>query len=556
MFRLLAATGLSIAALPALAQTAPAPAPTPSAAPVAAAAEAPLPPAQAAIRAHVMFLASDAMNGREAGTRDYDIAAAYVAAQFYAAGLKPAGDNGTFLQRVPLVGYRIEEGATAAVTRGTARTPLTLGTDFLPSANLRSPRTDVSAPVVFAGYGIVHPARGRDDLAGLDVRGKIVAVVSGAPAGMTGEEQAMFGSSALKARIAKERGAIGVIVLATPRTERLRPFARSADHYRDLRMTWARADGSPNVDEAQAPVLATLSLAGAEKLFAGARTPWSKVSAEAAKTIARFRGEALPATFSVTSAITSQAALSANVAGMLPGSDPALAGEVVVLTAHLDHIGVSKPVNGDAINNGALDNAIGIASLIEEAKRFRTAGAPKRSILFLAVTAEEKGLVGSDYFANNPTVPAGTIVANVNLDMPILTYPFTDVVAFGGDRSTLGPIIAEAARGIGVTLSPDPIPEEGIFLRSDHFRFVQKGIPSVFLWPGYGGQGAKAAAHFLATHYHKPSDDLSMPILWDQAERFVEVNYRIARGIADAPSRPVWNRGDLFGTMFNGPMAR
>ena len=175
--------------------------------------------------------------------------------------------------------------------------------------------------------------------------------------------------------------------------------------------------------------------------------------------------------------------------------------------------------------------------------------------MFLAVTGEEKGLVGSDYFTNHPTVPLTSIVADVNLDMPILTYKFEDMVVFGAERSTIGPIVQKAVAAIGVGLSPDPMPEEGIFVRSDHFRFVQKGIPSVFLWPGQKGPGKAAVAYFMANNYHKPSDDLTQPILWDQGVRFVDANYRIAREIADGAQRPVWNAGDYFGTLYKGPMA-
>jgi Zn-dependent M28 family amino/carboxypeptidase len=248
---------------------------------------------------------------------------------------------------------------------------------------------------------------------------------------------------------------------------------------------------------------------------------------------------------------------SSNIVGIIPGSDPVVGKEVVVLSAHLDHIGVNKNAKGDQINNGAEDNAVGIASLIEEAKRFAASGKPpKRTVMFLAVTAEEKGLVGSDYYARHPTVPKENIVANVDLDMPILTYKFEDVVAFGADRSTLGPIVRDAVKDMGLVVSPDPIPEEAIFVRSDHYRFVQQGVPAVFLWPGQMGPGKAATADFLANHYHKPSDEVSLPIDWSQGVRFVDVNYRIARGIADGAERPHWNKGDFFGTLYNGPGAK
>ena len=515
----------------------------------ASAQDTPLPPDQAAMRAHVRFLASDAMRGREAGSPEYDIAAQYVAAQFEAAGLKPAGEGGTYLQKVPLIAVSpADQGSIAVDGR-----PLAFGTDYIPAANPAAARTDVSAPAVFVGYGIQAPQYQMDDFAGVDVRGKIVVVAAGAPARMTGEERAFFGSPATKARAAAARGAVGLVTFQTPLTEKVRPFAKTAALWQTTRMAWARPDGTGHVETPGTPALASLSLTGAARLF-GAR--WAAVQREAAKGDARFCAEPLPGTLAVATRTKLSPVTSWNVAGLVPGRDPALARETVVLSAHLDHIGVTKPdAKGDAINNGAMDNAVGIASMIEAAKRFAGGERPRRSVLFLAVTAEEKGLVGSDYFANHPTVPAAGIVADVNLDMPILTYRFEDMVAFGGDRSTLGPIIDRAVRGIGVGLSPDPMPEEGIFVRSDHFRFVQKGVPSVFLWPGQKGAGAAAVADFMAHRYHQPGDDLSQPIRWDQGVRFVDANYRIAREIADADARPVWNRGDYFGTLFKGPMA-
>lgn len=511
---------------------------------------APLSPGAAAIKGHVMFLASDAMRGREAGSPEYDIAAEYVASQFFAAGLKPQGDKGSYLQEVPLVAYKPDGEGTVSITRGTTATKLTYGTDYIPSANARAKETTLTAPVVFVGYGIVAPQYARDDFKGVDVKGKIVAFVSGSPAKMSGEERAWLGSPTTKARFAAERGAVGTIVLTTPRSEKVRSFAKSVEASTHTRMAWANPDGTGHVDDSAAPTLATLSLDGAAKLFGPG---WAKIAKEAAKPDAKFAAAALPGTVSVSTKTSFAPARSSNVVGVLPGSDPALAKEVVVLSAHLDHVGVSG--NGeDKIHNGALDNAIGIGSLIEEAKRFQKDGAPKRTILFLAVTAEEKGLIGSDYFANHPTVPLASIVADVNLDMPILTYKFEDMVALGGDRSTLGPVIRRAVESAGVVLSPDPIPDEGIFVRSDHFRFVQKGIPSVFLWPGQKGPGKEAVTYFLATNYHKPSDDLKQPIQWEEGVRFVDVNYRIAREVADAAQRPVWNKGDYFGTLFKGPM--
>lgn len=514
-----------------------------------------LPADQAAMRAHVMFLASDAMKGREAGSPEYDIAAQYVASQFYAAGLKPAGDAGGYLQKVPLVSYKAaDQGSFVWTARGGQPVTLTFGEDYAPSPVPGHAETSLSAPVVFVGYGIDAPQYGQNDFKGVDVRGKIVAFVPGTPAGLGGEERAFFGSAANKAALAAARGAVGAIQLVMPSAVgRQRSFQMMAAGYVRPRVGWANADGTVHNPTPGTPILGTLSAAGAAKLFG---KDWDAVVKAAAAETPRYRPVAARGTLTVALKTSATPMPSSNVIGMIPGSDPKLKDQVVVLSAHLDHIGVNEGGDGDRINNGALDNAIGIASLIEEAKRFKESGKPpRRSVMFLAVTAEEKGLVGSDYFANNPTVPLTSIVADVNLDMPILTYTFEDMIVFGAERSTLGPIVRKAVGALGLPLSPDPMPEEGIFVRSDHFRFVQKGIPSVFLWPGQKGPGAAAVKTFMSNNYHQPSDDLSLPIDWSQGPRFVGVNYAIAREIADGDARPVWNKGDYFGTLYKGPMA-
>ena len=541
MFRLSLAA-LALLPTAALAQTTPAHTVT----------AAPLTTDQAAMKAHVLFLASDALKGREAGTDEYEVAAAYVAAQFFAQGLQPAGDAGSYLQRVPLVATRPADQGSMVMARGRRRTALVFGKDYVPVGNPRAAKTALTAPIVFVGQGIVAPQFQRDDYAGVDVRGKIVVFFGGAPDSFPGEERAHFGSDATKARAAADRGAVGWIELGGGRGP---SFESRATKWQDERVTWADAEGRGFAPGA--PELGRLSADGGAKLFAGAAMGWDEILRR------RTAGEALPAqqlagTLSVTLASENRAFASSNVAGLLPGGDPKLKNELVVLSAHLDHVGVGDAVDGDAIYNGAEDNAVGIASLIEEARRFRESGKPpRRSILFLAVTAEEKGLVGADYFARHPTTtnltPGGlTMVANVNLDMPIITYMFEDMIAFGADRSTLGPIVRRAVAGVGVGFGPDPQPEQGLFVRSDHYRFVQQGVPSVFLWPGHKGPGAKATADFFAKHYHKPSDEVTLPLDWAAGVKFIAVNYAIAREIADSPERPRWNKGDFFGTLYGG----
>ena len=509
-----------------------------------------LPADQAAMKAHVAYLASDALRGREAGTPDYDKAAAYVADQMRAAGLAPAGDAGGWFQKVPL--FVSKATAEPVVSLGGA--PLVFGTDYTLRGTAPAAKVDIAAPVVFAGYGVIDAASGRDDYRGLDVRGKIVAVLYSGPKGLNSEVAAHLGSRIDRARIAAAHGAVGMVYLWTTQLASVLPFDRAARNWDDRGVTWANPDGTPR--DPGAPSLAVLSFTGAAKLFADSAIDWEAV--KAADTAGRTVPTGpLAVTLKASEHFDISHADSSNVVGRLPGSDPKRAAQVVVLSAHLDHIGITRPVNGDTINNGAMDNAIGVASLLEAAKLFKASGkAPARSVLFLAVTAEEKGLIGSDYYATHPTVPKDDIVANVNLDMPILTYRFTDLVAFGADRSSIGRTVAQVAAAEHLALTPDPDPDQADFVRTDHYSFVRQGVPSISLTPVPAGPGKAATEDFLEHHYHQPSDDMTLPFDWAAGREFVKINYQIARTLADAPDRPRWVKGDYFGTAFKGPMAK
>ncbi|WP_448662285.1 M20/M25/M40 family metallo-hydrolase [Sphingomonas sp. CJ20] len=511
-----------------------------------------LPPEQAAIKAHIQFLASDALRGREAGTRDYDVAAEYVAAQMLAAGLTPAGKDGGWFQPVAIANYRPSEKAKWTLTRGTEAVPFDFGVDFLNGGVPSNPDFTAEGQVVFAGYGIVYPQGKRDDYKGLDVRGKIVALLPGVPAGLPNAVEAHFGDDDQKALLAQQRGAKAVILLESAARHAEFPFEAFAPYWNYQRSTWATPEGKVFAPAPGAPVVGMVSSAGAEKLFAGSKIRWRSVLA------AERRGAALPtgplaATLSLGTRTWLRMAQSRNVLGMLPGSDPALKDQVVVASAHLDHVGLGEAVKGDRIYNGAMDNAAGVAMILEAARAIQRSGTrPRRSILFLALTAEEKGLIGSDYFAHNPVVPRESLVADLNLDMPILTFPLTDLVALGGERSSIGPVVAAAAAAEGLKVVPDPAPEEMFFVRSDHYSFVKAGIPAVSVDTGPGGAGDAAQKDFLANHYHKPSDQIDLPFDWVSAAKFLRVNTAVLRALADGDQRPRWNKGDFFGVQFGG----
>lgn len=511
-----------------------------------------------AVKAHVTFLADDLLEGRGTGTRGYDIAARYVAAQFALAGLQPAGDlvNGqrSWFQNVPLRRATLAEGGASLVLQGRAGlNRWTNGTEILIGPSTSEAGQSVTAQLVFVGYGLADKGLGLDDYRGLNVKGKIVVALRGFPKGMSSEIGAHLNAN--KARFAEARGAIGMITVDTLEGRRIRPWARQVQSADEPSFAWLRPDGTPSQVAPGVKISARVSPAAAEAMFAGAPRALADVLAEADRPNGRPKGFALKSRSTLERQSRWKDIRSRNVAAMLPGSDAAVRDEVVLLSAHLDHIAPEPQKKPDGIYNGALDNAAGIATMLEAARAFR--GQPaRRSVMFLAVTAEEEGLLGARYFANNPTVAADKLTAVVNLDMPLLLYPFADVVAFGGDRSTMGPIIADAAKAAGITLSPDPMPEQGIFTRSDHYAFVERGVPSVMVATGYANGGQKAWTDFFATNYHQPSDDLSQPIDWNAAAKFAEINYRISRGLADAPIRAKWLPKDFFGERVGQPASR
>ena len=493
-------------------------------------------------RAHVAFLADDLLEGRDTGTRGYDIAARYVATGFEGLGLRPGTRDGSWFQRVPFVRFGMT--APARLTIGGQTFAQGEGVSFRQSPI--AGRTELSGPAVFAGYGIEARAFGLDDYRRLDVRGKVVVVLDGTPQGLPSDVAAHLNGE--KRRLAARRGAVGLITLRTPAAATRAPMRSS--RLPDPGIGWVDPEGRPFSDSPGLRFVANADPAAGEALFRGARRSFAEVMAEAARPGTRPRGFVLRQTVSFERDSVNSELASSNVVAILPGTDPALAGEYVMLMAHLDGLGVRESGEGDRIRNGAMDNATGIATLLEVARQMsRPGNRPRRPVLFAAVTAEERGLLGAQYLARNPVVE-GRVVGVVNLDMPILTYNFSDVIAFGAEHSTLGPIVARAAARMNVALADDPLPEQGLFTRSDHYMFVREGIPSVFLMTGFSGEGAERFRSFLANEYHSPRDDMSLPFDWNAGARFAELNYLIAREIADASEAPRWYRGSFFGAAF------
>ncbi len=509
------------------------------------------------IKADITFLADDLLLGRDTGSVGHRIAANYVAAEFSRLGVKPMGDNGTYFQEVSFNKAKLDdEKSGMTITVGGEEKNLTIGEEYFMAGSVRNGDGIADSDLIYVGRGIHAPEIGIDDYAGIDVEGKIVVVLRGAPEGLNTEISAHYGGSSAKAAAAAKQGAVGMISFYAPETEKKRPFSRYKKYLGYESMDWVAAEGAESSEKAlKAAAIASNEVV--KSLFEGADVSFADAVA------ATIKGEGTAVELKTNAKITRYSAMgdefkSPNVVGVIEGSDPKLKNEYVIMSAHLDHIGVSKHAKDgeDHINNGAMDNTGGVSTLLEVARKFSRDGVkPRRSILFAFVTAEEKGLLGADYFANNPTVDPDALVANVNLDMPILLYDFVDVVAFGAERSSLGPITEAAVSKIGVTLSPDPMPEQGLFTRSDHYSFVKQGIPAVFLMTGFGTDaqgrsGEKMFKEFLSTHYHSPADQIDQDIDYDAAAKFAYVNWLIATAIANEEDKPSWNEGDFFGNTF------
>jgi Zn-dependent M28 family amino/carboxypeptidase len=496
----------------------------------------------------VKQLASDDLEGRQTGSEGYRKAVQYVVDEFREVGAEPAGTDG-FRQPVQFEARNlVEERSKVEIARGAGMIPMEFGvqTIVLPVGSSGEP---LEAELVFVGYGLSIPEYGHDDFAGLDVRGKIVVTLQGAPSAVPGTVAAHYSSFDVRVANLKRQGAVGSLLILNPRLEEI-PWARLA----------ATRSQSSNVMD-----LADRDLA----VFANAGQIAGMVNPEHAAVVlgvdqARFdeilqldrEKKPLP-TFPIAGRLRAtitfdrSTTTSENVVARIQGSDAALRSEYVLLSAHLDHVGVREAVNGDSIYNGAMDNASGVATLLEVARRLKDTGqTTRRSILLLPCTGEEEGLLGSKYFAARPTVPIGSIVANINLDMFLPLVPLKIVRGYGIGESDLAAHLQTAAKAMGIAVQDDPQPERNIFIRSDQYSFIKRGVPALFLGVGStpGSDDDKTMGVWFQNRYHAPSDDLAQPVDFAAAAGFNDLMTRLTVAIANADQKPRWNDDSFFRT--------
>ena len=514
------------------------------------------------IRADMAFLADDLLEGREPGSPGYRVAAAYVAARFSGLGLRPGAADGTYFQQVPLRSVRVEpQRSTFSVRSGQEEYPLVLGQDVILDADPGRSDVDVEAQLVFVGYGISAPDKHYDDYAHMNVRGKIVVALYGAPETFEPAVRAHYSEQTVKHSIAAAHGAIGFLNLYSEDFESRFPFEKMARSVDSASYAWLDPAGMPNDYLPQIKASGFVAIPAAKNLLLG--TSRSAKSIYALAKAGRLKPFPLAAHVVIHTATISSDLRSPNVVAVLEGSDAALKQEYLVYSAHLDHVGVGPAVNGDAIYNGALDNASGVAAVLSIAEAFSHATErPRRSILFVAVTGEESGLLGSDFFAHYPPVPVTSLVADLNFDGGVPLWPIADICPYGAEHSTLLETLRGAAAEVHLNVSPDPHPEEVMFIRSDQYSFVRQGIPAAFVSEGIVSSDPtvdvnKRLAEWWATTYHEPSDDMNQPNLnFDSAAVLVKLSFLAGWSIANESRRPQWINGDFFGRTFRKPAQR
>jgi Zn-dependent M28 family amino/carboxypeptidase len=501
------------------------------------------------LRAHIRFLASDLLEGRGVGTRGGELTTAYIASQFALAGAKPAGDNGTYFQKVELVGVEPQPDAKLGASKDGRTLDFAWATEFVGNTMRQKDAVEFDAEAVFVGHGITAPEYKWDDYKGVDLKGKIAVLFTNEPTAdpnlFQGKALTYYGRWTYKYEEVLRQGAIACVLIHTTPT--------AGYGWEVVRSSWGKEDPQVRL----APGESALAFAGwiskpaGEKLMALAGQNVDDLLARASRPDfqpiplgLRLRGR-IPAKLRDIKA--------ANVAAIVEGSDPALKNEAVVFSAHWDHLGIGNPVRGDAIYNGAVDNASGCAILIEMARAWAALrNRPRRSALFVAVTAEESGLRGAQFYAARPVIPMGKTALNLNFDS---FYPFgrtKDVVVNGAERTTIFPLVEQIARRFQLTIKPDPRPEQGHYYRSDHFAFARAGVPAFSVNMGNelvgkpDNAGDQLFYEYNAKNYHQPSDEYSES--WDMGgpEQMARFGFAVGLQVANMTAMPGWKEGDEF----------
>jgi Peptidase family M28 len=496
--------------------------------------------------AHVQFLADDQREGRNVGTKGYEAAADYVVGQFERAGLVP-GAGSTYSQPVGFIKGSLNEPASSlALVRDGKAIPIMLGDDALLGWGSAT-RADVEAPLVFAGYGLDIPEAGYSDLKDPALRGAVAVYLQGGPSNISGNLRSHYSSGEERNKALKAAGVVGAISIPNPKSMEV-PWARYKGNRLQARMWLA----DPALSTNGTGFGATWNPAKADELFEGSGHTIAEIldAADHDRPLPHF---SLTAKVRAHVAMSTEKVQSRNVVGLRPGSDtsgsdPQLKNEYVILSAHLDHLGIGEPLNGDAIFNGAMDDASGIASLIEIARSLKAGNVKtKRSIVFLAVTGEEKGELGSGYFAARSTVP-GRIVADINMDMFLPLFPLRYLEVQGLDESSLGDDIRAVAAAANVQIQADKEPNANRFIRSDQYSFIKKGVPALAFKFGWipGSPEEKIFRNWYATRYHGVADDASQPVDLAAAAQFNNILTALLQRVADAPQAPAWKSDSFF----------
>jgi Zn-dependent M28 family amino/carboxypeptidase len=494
--------------------------------------------------AHVKFLADDSLEGRDTGSEGLRKAQAYAVEQLQKAGLEPAGTSG-FYQPVGFTQFEVDEAKSslALVTGGESK-PLSFADDAFISSRATRTSVNLTAALVFVGYGLKIPEKNLDELAGLDLKGKIVIYLAGSPSDIPTALASHYQTPGERWKSLHAAGAIGTIVIFNPASMDI-PWSRISLNRNHPSMDLA----DPEFDETPGLQLGVAcNPASAEPLFAGSGHSFAEIAAlgKDRKPLPHFP---LAVSLKANAVIETKSLESTNIVAKLPGSDPALKNEFVVLSAHIDHVGIGAPINGDRIYNGAMDDGSGSALVLDMAANLKAHPEKiQRSVLFLLVTAEEKGLLGSKYFAAHPTIPLKSIVGDVNVDMFLPIVPLKILKIEGIEESDLGSRAAAIAQSLGIKPIADPEPLRNAFIRSDQYSFIKKGVPAVKVDVGFelGTPEQKIFKDWLTNRYHAPSDDVNQPVNLQTAAGYEEFTRRLLLETANTAARPQWKSDSFF----------